>query len=352
MPGFVDAHNHLSWCPQTDDGAGWFRRVPRFERGETNSKFEFVDSKHQRAILAVVNMQIDIQSGVTTVRNVSETTLLGLTAKQAVEEGIVVGPRVFFGGIGIRALFGHGGNAQGFDGPEAIRKAVLENIMAGADLIKIYVSGCAYDSHTQVNHQYMKREEIAAAVDEAHRHGRMVASHCYGGQGLIDCLELGVDTIEHGAGMTNEDIEKMSRTSSYFVAHPIVLLDHWSKNIAAHPIVIAKIEKLAKEFPYPQIIREVAAKGIKIAVGTDGCHGVMADNLAKLVEFGLPAMDVIIAATKTGAEVCAAQDKLGTLEAGKLADILMIKGDPLKDIKALKKLRLVMKDGKIIKKQK
>ncbi|MFH0825852.1 MAG: amidohydrolase family protein, partial [Pseudomonadota bacterium] len=201
----------------------------------------------------------------------------------------------------------------------------------------------------QVNQQYMKREEIAAAVDEAHRHGRMVAAHCCGGQGLIDCLELGVDTIEHGSGMTNEDIEKMARTNAYFVANPIVLLDHEFKNRLANPIVVANRAKLAKEFPFPQIIQKVAAKGIKIAVGTDGRHGVMADNLAKLVEFGLPAMDVIIAATKTGAEVCAAREKLGTLEVGKFADILIVKGDPLNDIKALKNLRLVMKDGNIVK---
>jgi imidazolonepropionase-like amidohydrolase len=351
MPGFVDAHCHLSWGPQTADGTAWYRRIPRFERGDTPGKFEFVDSNHQRAILAVVNMGIDLQTGVTTVRNVSETTFLGLAVKQAVEEGVVPGPRIFFGGIGIRARFGHGGNAQGFDGPEAMREAVRQNLMAGADMIKIYVSGGSNDLHTEVTTQYMTREEIAAVVDEAHHHGRMVASHCCGGQGLTDCLELGVDTIEHGSTMTDEDIEKMAGTNAYFIANPIVLFPHEFENRLSHPIVVAKRAKVAEQFPFPHIIRKVAEKGIKMAVGTDGRHGLIADNVAKLVEFGLPAMDAIMAATKTGAEVCAAQDRLGTLEKNKLADIVVVKGNPLENIKVLKEVCMVIKDGEIVKRE-
>lgn len=346
LPGLIDSHVHLEWYPRTATDLAWFRRHPRIQLGEFYSRYEFVDAKHQDAILATVNLREDLKSGVTTVRNVSARDFLGLALKQAIETGILQGPRLFFGGIGLRVTHGHGNNAQAFDGPVALVAAVRRNLLAGVDLIKIYVSGSATDPHTKLADSCMSREEIAAVVEQSHKAKRFVSAHCHGGQGLIDCLELGVDTIEHGMAMTEEDVDRMCQTRSFLVVTPINYPFELEQR-KHMPAVLAQMSKVKDKFP--EILRKAAAKGIRIAIGTDGRHGLMPDALIRMVEYGFSPMDVIVASTKRGGEVCNVPQDLGSLEPGKLADLLIVKGDPLQDIRAIQDIRCVIKGGQVVK---
>jgi imidazolonepropionase-like amidohydrolase len=277
---------------------------------------------------------------------VSARDFLGLALKQAIEMGIIVGPRLFFGGIGLRVTHGHGNNAQAFDGPAALVAAVRRNLLAGVDLIKIYVSGSASDPHTKLADSCMSREEIAAVVEQSHKAKRPVSSHCHGGQGLIDCLELGVDAIEHGMAMTEEDVARMAQTRSFLVAtlinYPFELEQR--KVMAS---VNAQLSTVKDKFP--GILRKAWDSGIRIALGTDGRHGLMPDAMIRMVEFGFSPMEVIVASTKRGGEVCCVPQDLGTLEQGKLADVLIVKGNPLQDIRAIKDVQCVIKGGQVVK---
>jgi imidazolonepropionase-like amidohydrolase len=200
LPGLIDCHNHLSLDPTLD-----------------NYLYRMNDSIPELTLRATATMAVDLQSGVTTSRCLGDKGFLDVECKKAVNSGLVPGPRLLIATRGIRAFHGHGFVGYPFGGVEQIRTAVRENLSAGADLIKIYITGTLRDPKGIPS--YFSKEEIQTAVDEAHRVGIPVATHCIGGVGLEWALETGIDTIEHGYFLTSGQIGELAGNDAEHLLH-------------------------------------------------------------------------------------------------------------------------------------
>jgi len=322
LPGMIDAHTHLMQQFGEDPN----ERYPQPELYEV--------------LKSVRNMRWDIRCGITTIRNPGERSWRAVPIRHGIERGIIPGPRILTGIRGIRPTHGWGQNAFGFDGVESLRKAVRENVEAGADLIKIYVSG----SHFAGNGTkcYMTPEEIHVCADEAHRVGLPVVVHCHGGAGVRLCVEAGVKTIEHLTMMNEEDIELFLKHGTTLVAtfNPYF---HESTLAGRPPQIAAKVieaqENMRKIFP------KAFKSGIKFTVGTDSRHGNFVFELEMLVQMGLSPMQAVSACTRQAAEALGILDDTGTLEPGKWADMIGLSEDPLANISRLRNVNFVMKAG-------
>jgi imidazolonepropionase-like amidohydrolase len=327
LPGLIDCHNHLSLDPT----------LP-------NYLYRMNDSLPELTLRAVVNMAQDLRSGVTTSRCLGDRGFLDVACKKAAAAGRIPGPRLLVATRGIRSPHGHGFVGYPFGGVEEIRQAVRENLAAGADLIKIYITGTLRSARGILH--YLSREEIQTAVDEAHRVGVPVATHCIGGPGLRLALEAGIEVIEHGYFITDEEIDLLGRSKSLLVMTPSIFFTE------------ARIETLPQDLidghrrQRDEVGRRMAAAieaGIDYAVGTDGMHGSLAQEIKYLTEFGASASTALRAATAAAARVCGMEDEVGTLETSQFADLIGVEGDPLADPGALQRVRTVIAEGSLVK---
>jgi len=320
LPGLIDVHSHISLPPQL--------RSP----------------DPVRAFWVTRNLRRYLNSGVTTIRVVGEFNLLDVYCKHAVEAGVIPGPRLLSSGIPLDSSSGHGLGVT-VDGVEAVRKAVRENLRGGVDLIKIFVTPTLGARASQPTDHHYSQEEIAMAVEEAHRSGKRVAAHAHGGQGLRYCLAAGVDTIEHGLYITPADIDLIVEKGAWLVCTYGTLYhkDGLEKTLFSDEVLKARILQARAETP--ERFRRAYEAGVKYTVGTDNMIGFLAFELECLVKFGVSPMEAIVAATHRAAEACGVQDDVGTLEAGKLADCISVQGNPLQQIEVLHEVGLVMKGG-------
>jgi len=196
LAGLIDCHNHLSLDPTLD-----------------NYLYRMNDSIPELTLRATKTMAVDLQSGVTTSRCLGDRGFLDVECKKAVNSGLVPGPRLLIATRGVRALHGHGFVGYPFGGVEQIRTAVRENLAAGADVIKIFITGTLRGPKEIPS--FFSKEEIQAAVDEAHRVGIPVATHCIGGTGFEWALETGIDTIEHGYFLTDKEIDLLAKSGKW-----------------------------------------------------------------------------------------------------------------------------------------
>ncbi len=351
IPGLIDAHLHFSGARP---GEG---RVETLMLGEA-----------QRAIRAAVDARSMLYMGYTGARDCGST--LGIYLKKAIEEGTIEGPRIMSSGMFVHNTFGHVGpnplplniaNALGqyyADGVEDCLKAVRSRLREGADFIKI-ASGLYGESRKFPKcMQSYSYDEIKAIVDEAHRAYTIVASHCQGKEGIITSLKAGVDTIEHGSELDEECAKLMKEKDRIFVPNIYI-----QTAVLDAPIIKDRysdsVKKALKE-GYYNSIRYAKEHKMRIASGSDFSGGdtlmglPMGKNAAELVglvKAGLTPLQALVAATKTAAEAMMMSDKIGTLEAGKLADIVVVKGNPLENISILMeeaRIGMVFKGGKII----
>ena len=328
LPGLIDCHNHLCMDPTLPD---YLHRMN--------------DSLPELTLRAATNMSLDLQSGVTTSRCLGDRGFLDVECKKAVAAGKIPGPRLLVATRGIRAPHGHGFVGYPFSGVEQIRLAVRENLAAGADLIKIFITG-TLRSPRGILH-YFSRAEIQTVVEEAHRVGVPVATHCIGGPGFKLAIESGIDFIEHGYFISEEEIELLGRSKSILVMTPsIFFTDARIRNLPADLIEghFRQREEVGRSLAL------VIKAGIDYAVGTDGMHCSLAQEIEHLVALGASPSSALRAATATAARVCGMEDAVGTLEKGKFADLIGVEGDPLLDPGALKKVRTVIAGGRLVKK--
>ena len=316
LPGLVDAHTHF--------GVAMGAPVPT--------------STYEILLQGVQYASRDLRSGVTTARTLSERDFLDIAYRQAIEQGAIAGPRVVVAGRGIQpSSLSMSVTDLHADGPDAIRAAVRENVERGADWIKLYLNP-SFRSDAPTKPTY-SRAEIEAAVDEAHRAGKRVAAHVIGGPALDDAIEAGVDTFEHCFLISEPQLERLARAGKWLVLTQSLKL--WPPDAPApgteDPIraAVLKLPKLARE------------RGARITAGTDGAHGLLHFEVACLARAGLTAMEAIVAATRDAAEAIGLADRVGTVEAGKLADLVGVAGDPLGDIGSLANVTFVMKEGVI-----
>jgi imidazolonepropionase-like amidohydrolase len=326
LPGLIDCHNHLSLDPSLE-----------------NYLLRMNGSIPELTIRAVKTMALDLSSGVTTSRCMGDKGFLDVDCKKAVATGTIVGPRLIVATRGIRAPHGHGYVGYPFSGVEAVRRAARENLSAGADLIKIYITGTV--KNVKGLPHFFSRPEVQAAVDEAHRAGVPVATHCIGGPGLTLALEAGIDVIEHGYFASDAEIDAIGELDRWLVLTPSIFFTDARIRTLPPGLVQPHIQQRAE---VGQRMAAVIESGIQFAVGTDGMHGGLSQEITYLTDFGASAAVAIRAATCQAAKVCGMENEIGTLEAGKLADIIGVAGNPYDDISALQRVATVIQAGNVI----
>lgn len=325
IPGLIDCHNHLAMDPTMDS---WPARMN--------------DSDAEQTIRAIGNMAADLKAGVTTARCLGDKNFLDVACKKAVESGRLAGPRLLVATRGIRATHGHGIVGYPFDGPDQVRQAVRENLKAGADVIKLFITGTIRTGAEILG--YLSKEEISAAAYEAHRSGVPVTVHCIGGIGLEDCLAAGVDCIEHGYFLTDREIDLLGASGRWLVMTPSPYFTE--ERIRTLPHELAEGFRRGRE----EVAERMAAlirSGVKFAVGTDGMHGGLAREVEYLVELGASEEKALTAATRHAAVVLGLEGSVGTIEPGKAADLVGVQGNPLQNIQALGKVKTVISRGKV-----
>ena len=329
LPGFVNAHTHCSIIPGLGDQTGQMRQGPL-----------------PSVLRAVGNMRRELRAGTTTARIMGEEHHLDVELRRAIDAGLIPGPRLLCCGIHLTASHGHGRALTTTDGVEGVRQRVRQNVAAGCEWIKLFITGGVSSVGAALEAYTYTREEIRAACEEAHRAGRGVAAHAHGGPGIRVALEEGVDTIEHGALLSDDDVELLKALGRFLVCtfailyHPDGIERTDRHNAAIWEKVVSLREQEAVRF------RRILASGVHYAAGTDSMHGLMWFEMATLVRFGADPMDALRAGTAWAAQACRVGEQVGTLEAGKTADILAVDGDPLRDIEALARPTLVIQGGR------
>jgi imidazolonepropionase-like amidohydrolase len=347
LPGLIDSHTHVL-----------------LQGDITTADYDaqlLKESIPYRAIRATAAVRRALEQGFTTIRDVETEGAMyaDVDVKTAIARGIIPGPRMFvatraMAPTGMYPLSGYSWElrmpegVQIVDGPDAIRRAVREQVKYGADWIKYY-SDRRYFVKEGALHSWANftDEEARALVDEAHRLGRKVAAHAMGREGIESALGAGVDTIEHGYGLDDEMLDLMASRGVYWC--PTIYVGAYvaeGRARAGAPIWLQMVE-LEK-----QAFARALKKGVKIAYGTDAGGYAwtepMAREMSYMVRYGMTPLQAIESATRVGAELLGQPD-LGTVEPGKLADIVAVPGDPLRDVAVLEQVTFVMKGGQVFK---
>jgi len=355
-PGFMDAHTHLT----TDFSGNYNER--RLHELDLNVS--------EQAIKATTYARATVEAGFTTVRDlgsrfVSSREFVDVALRNSINKGVIVGPRMLVATKGIGATGGHFDPTSGFrdflfgreadytdgiaNGPDEIRKAVRFEVKNGADVIKAAVSGGVLSLADEVDTPQLTPAEMAALVDESHRLRKKVAVHCHGDQAAREAIEAGVDSIEHGSFMKPETLTRMKNKGTFLT--PTLMATEWimSKIDNYPPALQAKAK--AAGAARSDMFRNAVKMGVKISFGTDAAvfpHGQNAKEFKLMVDLGMTPIDALKSATANDAELLGLVQKVGTLEKGKLADIVAVPGDPTADITATERVSFVMKEGKII----
>ncbi len=348
LPGLMDMHVHL--------------------RGELNANRRteaLTVTREYMTLRAHVNAMKTLRAGFTTVRDLGAPPAVIYALRDAIDAGLVPGPRIFAAGSSIAATGGHG-DVDGYkaellelwtpdticDGPHACRQAVRRAVKFGADWIKITATGGVLsDTGTGLNQQ-MTDDELEEIMTTAHALGVKVAAHAHGVDGINAALRAGVDSIDHGTFLDEESVDLFRQREAY-----------WVPTLMPGAILPAQME--GNPFFTPEIREKVALAtsaseegfqlayqaGVRIAFGTDSGvtpHGDNAQEFALMVARGMSEMDAIRSATVVTAELLGEEERLGTIEAGKLADIVAVAGNPLDDITELQRVRTVIRNGVLI----
>ena len=277
-----------------------------------------------------------------------EERWLDVTFKEDVARGEIVGPRLIIATRMITQSNGHGRALSAYDGVDEVRKAARENLYHGADFIKLFITGGVSSTRGGgITAASYSREEMRVAVEEAERAGTYVAAHAIGGPGIRLGVEAGIRTIEHGNMATDDDLALIKERGAWVVLTQSILLhptgiEQGDRN---NPIVMAKLHDARAQSTARY--RAIIASGVRYAVGTDSMHGLLPYEVARLVEWGASTSDALLAATRWAAECCRIEHQTGTIEPGKLADLIAIDGNPLEDITALERVRAIAKGGEL-----
>ena len=351
LPGLMDMHTHLS---------------TEFSKDVYIKRFQLNAADY--ALAAVVNARKTLDAGFTTVRDVGDRYNVTVALRNAIDRGQLPGPKIFTAAKGIGTTGGHADPTNGWaariqgdpgpvlgvvNSPDEARKAVRQRYKDGADLIKITATGGVLSIAKSGRNPQFTEEELRAIVDTARDYGFHVAAHAHGAEGMKRAIRAGVRSIEHGTYMDDEAIGLMKEHGTYYV--PTILAGNWVE------------EKARVDGFFPELVRPKAAAigpvikstftkayrgGVNIVFGTDSgvsAHGDNAQEFALMVEGGMPPMEAIRSATSVAATFLEIDDRVGTVQAGKAADLIGVRGDPLQDIAVLERVEFVMKDGALFK---
>ncbi len=352
LPGLIDCHAHL--------GA----RADRYEE-----IYHFKNTPFQSAFAATVNARKTLEAGFTTVRDVGSLPFLAVDLRNSINEGLIPGPRVVASGPGITITGGHGDlnnfspqtrvsmfpeerNFQIADGVDQVRHVVRAQVKYGVDVIKILATGGVLSKGDSPGAPQFTPEELKAAADEAHMAGRKIAAHAHGTQGIKNAILAGIDSIEHASLIDDEGIRLAKEHGVYLVMD--IYNDDYILGKAIEfglPKENVEKEKMVGRLQRENFERAVKA-GAKMAFGTDAGvypHGDNAKQFFYMVKYGMTPAQAIRAATSNAADLIGRAKEVGTVEAGKYADIIAVSADPLADVRALENVAFVMKGGVVYK---
>ncbi|HLG17622.1 MAG TPA: amidohydrolase family protein [Blastocatellia bacterium] len=344
LPGLIDCHTHILLQPEDERG------VPPI----------ITKSQAFRTVQAVAAVKKDLEAGFTTMRDLDSegAGLADVAIRDGISRGIIPGPRLLVSTYALTITGGHMNNtglnpdiqipepATLTDSRDAMIAEVRRQVKYGADWIKLYATGTLrhVDPVTLESLSQVSVEDVKAVVAEAARWRRDVAAHAYGGEGAKNAIRGGVRSIEHGMLMDDETLKLLVERGTYWCPTLCVYLPESPEDdteirrrIVAH---------------HKEVLQKAIKMGVKIAFGTDvGAyeHGTSAREFVKMVEYGMKPIDAIRSATTTAAELLRMEKQIGTIESGKLADIIAVEGNPVEDIKALTRVAFVMKAGQVYK---
>jgi imidazolonepropionase-like amidohydrolase len=353
LPGFIDAHTHLT--------------IAYSEDYKQNRLDELQKTVAERALDASVNARVTLMAGVTTVRDVGSSDYLDVGLRNAIRNGKVPGPRMLVTVHALSATGGHCDFSQGFregifghesgplegvvNGADQARYAVRLDHKYGADMIKVCATGGVLSPTDDVDTPQLTQEELSAIVDEAHALRRKTAAHAHGAEGAKRAIRAGIDSIEHGTFLDDEALDMMKQRGTFLVPTLMAtqgLQEMIDKGVYIPPAILAKA-KTAIAASH-QLFQKALAKGVKIGLGTDAAvypHGRNVEEFHQMADLGMKPMDALKAGTSMDAELLGLADKIGTLEAGKLADVVAVPGDPVQNIRQTEHVFFVMKEGVI-----
>jgi len=352
LPGLIDCHTHLD------------SRADRY-----NEVYRFKDTPFSHAFAAVVNARKTLEAGFTSVRDVGSDPFLAVDLRNSINEGLVAGPRIVASGPGISITGGHG-DLNNFspqtrvmmfpeerdfkiaDSVDQVRHVIRAQEKYGVDVIKILATGGVLSKGDSPASPQFTLEELKAAAETAHMGGRKIAAHAHGAEGIKNAILAGIDSIEHASLIDDEGIRLAKEHGTYLVMD--IYNDDYILNDA--PKWGLPTENLEKERMVGRLQRENFRKavqaGVKMAFGTDAGvypHGDNARQFFYMVKFGMTPAQAIRAATSSAADLIGRAQNVGTIEAGKYADIIAVNADPLADVRALEHVDFVMKGGVVYK---
>ena len=352
LPGFIDAHTHLTMMYRED-----------YTRAALDGLQKTVP---EMAIETTTNASVTLLAGFTTVRDVGSGHYLDVGLRNAIDNGVVPGPRMLVSVHAIGATGGHcdeNGFRQGVFGKETgpedgvvngadqARQAVRLAHKYGATIIKTCATGGVLSMVDAVDAPQLTQAELDALVSEAHNLSLKTAAHAHGAEGAKRAIRAGIDSIEHGSFLDDEALNMMKERGTYLVPTllaPEGLREQMAKKANIPPTIREKAERAMKAAP--DTFKRALAKGVKIGLGTDAAvypHGRNAEEFHLMVDLGMKPIDALKAGTSADADLLGMTDKIGTLEAGKLADVVAVPGDPVENVRQTEHVFFVMKDGVI-----
>lgn len=353
MPGFIDMHCH-----------------PLGDGDDDYQTYHLKKSSADKAMQCLHNVQGMLRAGWTSIRVPGDLDVgyAHFAVRNSINKGMFEGPRIFGAGHWI-SVTGGGGDLNFFsyeqdgvkvdglvvDGVEEMRKAVRNEIKYGSDWIKLLVTGAFMTAGDNPQNVHFSKEELAVAVDEANRRDVPVMAHAHSAEGIKMSIRAGAKTIEHGSFLDDEGIDLFLKNGTYLI--PTLTIGKWFLEFNENSQALAKAIAITKKYR-PQVegmLSKAIKAGVKVGVGTDltGSYPeYCANEFSELVRLGMTPMQAIQAGTQVNAEALGKIKDLGTVESGKLADLVAVKGDPLKNIDELKKVKFVMKGGKVVKLEK
>ena len=347
LPGFIDCHTHITGQPGDNFYEDLFKRSP-------------IDD----AVMAHLYARRTLEAGFTTIRDVGSEEYVDVALKKAINHGDIPGPRLLVAGLALSATGGHG-DLTGYspylsfktfsgiaDGVDQIRKLVRTNVRQGADVIKVLATAGVLSEEDSVGAPQYSQEELNVLVEEAHMWDRRVAAHAHGAEGIKRAIRAGVNSVEHASFIDDEGIQLAKEKGVYLVMdiyNDDYIMTEYERR--GYPQAILDKERRVGR-TQRENFRKAWKAGAKMAYGTDAGvypHGDNGKQFAKMVEWGMTPMEAIQAATASAADLLGWSDRVGTIQAGRFADLVAVSGDPLAKISELEHVRFVMKGGVVYK---
>ena len=357
LPGFIDAHTHLTMMYSED-----------YARAALDALRKPIP---EMALDASVNARTTLMAGFTTVRDVGSAEYLDAGLRNAINRGVVPGPRMLVAVHAIGATGGHcddtgwregavgketGPEVGVINGADEARRAVRLAHKYGATVIKTCATGGVLSLADAVDTPQLTQAELDALVDEAHALRLKTAAHAHGAEGAKRAIRAGIDSIEHGSFLDDEALDLMKQKGTYYVPTLMAaqgLSEQIQKGVPIPPAIKVKADDAIAHVH--QTFQKAIAKGVKIGLGTDAAvypHGRNAEEFHQMVDLGMKPIDALKAGTSSDADLLGLSSKIGTLETGKLADVVAVPGDPLENIRQTEHVFFVMKEGVVYRNEK